>query len=314
MTAASLCWIAIAAVAAVVPSARADHDQSPGYPTYPGYPSNGPGQCLQKLCIGDRVLDVSFNKRGTGVIRRMFENGLIEVEFDSAPGQLIGRNAYDLTKGVQCTGNLCAGDRVLDLSFNRRGVGTVLEAFENGMLQVRFDSGSQTATRQASELSKQIGGSPGYPGNPGNPGHPGYPGHPGHPPGIPGGQITIGSRVLDLSAARAGTGTVIGVTPNGLLLEVRFDSGKITRRTASQLQLISGYGGGYYPAPGGGGQAGMCLQGLCRGDRVTDISYRRYGNGTIMAIDPKGDIAVQLDNGGVAVYRAHELSKIIGGW
>jgi hypothetical protein len=89
--------------------------------------------CVRSICSRDRVLLGSY----AGKVKKVFSNEQVQVIFDATNSESL-ISARSLAKSVDCHGRICVGDRVRLSSYN----GRVVEVFNNGQAQVRFDTNS----------------------------------------------------------------------------------------------------------------------------------------------------------------------------
>ncbi|MEK6579997.1 MAG: hypothetical protein AABZ55_12280, partial [Bdellovibrionota bacterium] len=131
-------------------AARADHYPDPNYPN-PGYP--GQWGCVQKnyggkICVNDSIMDRDGD---VGVVLQVFQNGQAQVRYDSLGGRIYTLNVDNLYREIGCSGQICAGQTVIDTD---RDIGYVLQVFENQRARVRYDRlGGRVYTIDVSRLS-----------------------------------------------------------------------------------------------------------------------------------------------------------------
>ncbi|MBT3982404.1 MAG: hypothetical protein HOE90_13685 [Bacteriovoracaceae bacterium] len=108
--------------------------------------------CFKKICRGDLVLDDSKLKMGMGEVGFVFEQGSMKVQFGKS---YLTRNYKNLIPPlrISCMGEVCLGDRVLDKSKIRRGVGKVFAIFEGNLFAVKY--GKRVSIQKRVQFSRE---------------------------------------------------------------------------------------------------------------------------------------------------------------
>ncbi|HEX7675709.1 MAG TPA: beta-sandwich domain-containing protein [Bdellovibrio sp.] len=110
---------------------------------------------LGNLNIGDRLEARVGDSDYLGIVRELFSNNVVKIQFDGYTGYNY-LQASEIGKQVNCEGasNICTGDRVVWRPNGQIYTGTVRSVYLNGKIAVQFDGYTGINILNATEVSK----------------------------------------------------------------------------------------------------------------------------------------------------------------